>query len=139
MIYRSLMEEYPEAENILDFYFLLSEIFEKEGDVDRAAKVLISLSSKYQQNKISCKAWFEAAKKLRFIKKYKEAIECLETLIKEYPYSQEAENALFALGYYYKEINNDQKAIEKWEIYLQRYPNGEYSEIIKTQMKKERK
>ena len=45
------------------------------------------------------------------------------------------EDALFAIGFYYKDIRNLKKAKEYWARYLEMYPEGKYITIIKGELK----
>lgn len=132
------MEDYLGQNESVNSCFTIAEIFEQDGDTFRAGKALLDMANKYPKSELSTKALIEAAKKFKSIKKYKEAINCLETLIQRHPDSKEVEDAFFALGFYYKEMKNDKKAIESWGRYLENYPHGKYTNIVNVQMEKEK-
>ncbi len=135
-IYRKIEKEYPETKVGLNCCLSLGRIFEKEGDIERSAKGFVSFVKNYPDEEKCAELLIEAAKKYKSIGRYKKSIECLEKIIKEYRKTEKVEDALFAIGFYYKDIRNLKKAKEYWARYLEMYPEGKYTSIIKGELEK---
>ncbi|MGB9677062.1 MAG: tetratricopeptide repeat protein [Candidatus Ratteibacteria bacterium] len=135
-LYRFIIFNFIDIKITLNCCFIIVEILEGEGDIKKAADELLNFAFKFSEDEKIVVLIIEAAKKYKNIKNYKKAIECLERVINEYKNVSKTEDALFAIGFYYEEMGNKNKAEEFWRKYIEVYPNGKYISIINAQLKK---
>jgi len=78
-----------------------------------------------QEKRLDSAELYDVAMELYYQGRYEESIDRFATLIRTYPTSQSVPYATYMLGQCYFRMGRSKEAITQFELYLNRYPEGD--------------
>jgi len=114
-----------------------------EKKYDEAVVIFNQLVEENTESELAPKALFESAKiyqgkvikNLNSHESLQKSVEVYKKIYNNYPTTAEAENALFMAGFILaNDLNDLPGAKEKYELYLEKYPNGQLADDAKIEL-----
>ncbi len=126
------IEKDKEAKTIGDAYNRIGDCYFVQRDFTQAINYynqgseIVSASPDY--------AMYQKGLSLGILKKHREKITVLNSLIQKYPKSAYVDDALYAMGKSYVELNELDNAIQEYKTIKQKYPTSSYSKKAMLQL-----
>jgi tetratricopeptide (TPR) repeat protein len=130
-VYRYLVEEYPKTRYgvLAKGRLLCLEI--KRGDDKSLLAGLEGLMRDIEKGKATPKAILDVARSFAYASNHTREIEVLEFLCEEFPDSPEMCDALYRIGYSYRQLKDYDMAVEYSKRVLNEYPNSKYTRYLR--------
>ncbi len=141
--YVTLLNEFPTSVQALEVLAHLPEYFRRIGQTGleqewlrRSEQEIRKLATGYASNRIGLQAASYLGTFLQRQNRFAEAITQFETVIKQYPESPQAAEALYKIGFIYRnDLKNDAKALEAFREFLKQYPNSGVRPSVETEIR----
>jgi TolA-binding protein len=142
--YVALLNEFPNSIQALEVLAHMPEFFHRIGQtgleqewVRRSEQEFRKLAADNANSRTGLQAASYLGTFLQRQNRFDEAISQFETVIKQYPESPQAAEALYKIGYIYlKDLKNDSKALEAFREFLKQYPNSGVRPSVEAEVQK---
>lgn len=142
--YVALLNEFPGSVQALEVLAYMPEYFRKIGQpgleqewLRRSEQEIRKLAEGNINRRIGLQAASYLGTFLQRSNRYEEAIVQFETLIKQYPKTPQAAEALYKIGYIYlTDLNNKAKALETFQEFLKQYPTSGVRPSVEAEVRK---
>ena len=142
--YVALLNEFPNSIQALEVLAYMPEYFQRIGQpgleqewLRRSEQEIRSLAETNLNRRIGLQAASYLGTFLQRHNRFAEAITQFETLIKQYPRSPQAAEALYKIGFIYRnDLKQDDKALEAFREFLKQYPNSGVRPSVEAEIKK---
>ena|GEM_PF-1287598 len=142
--YVALLNEFPGSVQALEVLAYLPEYFRKIGQpglekewLRRSEQEIRKLAEGNVNRRIGLQAASYLGTFLQRNNRHEDAIIQFETLIKQYPKTPQAAEALYKIGFIYlKDLNNSAKALETFQEFLKQYPNSGVRPSVEAEVRK---
>ncbi len=142
--YVALINEFPTSIQTLEVLAYMPEYFRKIGQpgleqewLRRSEQEIRRLAENNVNRRIGLQAASYLGTYLQRINRFEDAIVQFETVIKQYPKTPQAAEALYKIGYIYlNDLKNKAKALETFQEFLKQYPTSGVRPSVEAEVKK---
>jgi outer membrane protein assembly factor BamD len=145
---KNLAKKYPTSRMAPEAYFKIGQIYEENHDLFKAfrsfQKIIDNYPNSARANEVIERQYrignvFLSGKKTKLmglpvVPALPKAIEVFEQVVKNAPFGEYGDKALFQLGIAYKRSGNFPKAVETFERFVENYPDSPLAPDAKFQM-----
>ncbi|MGB5106017.1 MAG: tetratricopeptide repeat protein [Candidatus Zixiibacteriota bacterium] len=142
--YVALLNEFPNSIQALEVLAYMPEYFQRIGQpgleqewLRRSEQEIRNMAESNLNRRIGLQASSYLGTFLQRHNRFDDAITQFETLIKQYPRSPQAAEALYKIGYIYRnDLKKDDKALEAFREFLKQYPNSGVRPSVEAEIRK---
>ena len=142
--YVALLNEFPTSVQALEVLAYMPEYFHKLGQPEleqewlkRSEKQMRELVENNANRRIGLQASSYLGTFLERNQRFTEAVSQFESIVKQYPRTTQAAEALYKIGYIYRnDLKDDAKALEAFQEFLKQYPNSGVRTSVELELKK---
>lgn len=142
--YVALLNEFPTSVQALEILAYMPEYFRKIGQpglekewLRRSEQEIRKLAENNADRRIGLQAASYLGTFLQRNNRPEDAILQFETVIKRYPKTPQAAEALYKIGFIYRnDLKNDAKALETFQEFLKQYPNSGVRPSVEAEVRK---